>query len=251
VAPERNLHIGSELWKESKTLEILEISQNKFPSKTRMISSLLTLVAAVVSPLILAYYWKGLALSRRTGIPWISLIPFITNANIHDPLIQLSKKHGPVLLQYVGVMNVFVCDVETTKFVLKEETTIIKDAPPSTASILKLFDTNLVFSDGDIYKKHKACIEPFFKSESLRQFSVVFLDKSRLVADRLKEKSEHEEVDVLEWMTRFTVATPFSLLFFFFSSFFPPFSPNRPFPLRLMSLGLPSSELTFRLWRAT
>jgi len=151
------------------------------------------------------FYLKGQQISRYTGIPWVSVLSLLSN-NFHANIVELAEKQGPVLLQYVGVASVMICDVDLFKVIQKDEGTIFKELPATSPGILKLWDVNLVSSDGADYARLKRIIEPFFKAESLRNFSLKFNELSHALAD-VFAKTPGQEVDVGLWLTRFTVTT--------------------------------------------
>ena len=66
--------------------------------------------------------------------------------------------------------------------------------------------STLFTSDGADYARLKRIIEPFFKAESLRNFSLRFNELSLVLADVLG-KSQGQNVNIADWLARFTVNT--------------------------------------------
>jgi len=119
--------------------------------------------------------------------------------NFHQNIVELANKNGPVLLQYVGVASVIVCDIDLFKVVQKDEGTIFKELPATSPGILELWDVNLVTSDGAEYLRLKRIIEPFFKAESLRNFSLRLKELSHVLAD-VMGKSQGQSVNIADWL---------------------------------------------------
>ena len=89
------------------------------------------------------FYLKGQRISRSTGIPWVSVLSLLSN-NFHANIAELANKNGHLLLQYVGVASVMICDVDLVKVVQKDDGTIFKELPATSPGILELWDVNPV-----------------------------------------------------------------------------------------------------------
>lgn len=126
-----------------------------------------------------------------------------TNAEVYDVIKEVSAP-GPVSPKggWLGptVFFLTIHDVDQVNKTLTSKYCL--DRPPFNH--LTLLDHGILFSSGDLWKRHRKMIDPAFNTNILRSFYPIFNSTAKSFIEKLKEK-ENKEFEIYDFFAPFAL----------------------------------------------